>query len=237
MLRAFALGAVLLAMSAAGAAADYRSGIAAWGRGDSAAAAAAFRPAAEAGDADSQYMMGRLCALGGGVPQDFVQAWVWFDRAARQGYPQAADGRAMLDHVLNPQQLALARSIDAPPPLPPATTPPQVRTVVAERQVVLVPRRGVVQPARLVAPGPTEEGRLLARGEIPGQVRAEQVRMAQRTLREIGLYAGPVDGSLGPATRQAIRDYQRAVGWPADGQLTAQVMGDLTVPDQQQASR
>ncbi len=34
------------------------------------------------------------------------------------------------------------------------------------------------------------------------------VKAAQRVLRAEGLYYGPIDGILGPATREAIRKYQ-----------------------------
>ncbi|HLO77320.1 MAG TPA: tetratricopeptide repeat protein, partial [Magnetospirillum sp.] len=85
--------------------ADYRSGVQAWGKGDFASAAIAFLPAAEAGEPEAQYMMGRLYSLGDGVPRDFVHAWVWFDRAARQGHALAAEARDSMGHVLRPDQL------------------------------------------------------------------------------------------------------------------------------------
>lgn len=155
MPRPFALLLLLLTvLSSRAALGDYQTGVRAWGQGDYAAAAAAFLPAAEAGEPESQYMMGRLFALGDGVPRDFVQAWLWFDRAARQGHAQAAQSRAMLEHVLNPQQLALARQLAMPPasaqpaPAPSPATPvreaPRMVESRAERPLLLVPRRGPV---------------------------------------------------------------------------------------------
>lgn len=153
---AIVLFIVLLSRAALG---DYQTGVRAWGRGDYAAAAAAFQSAAEAGEPESQYMMGRLYSLGDGVPRDFVQAWLWFDRAARRGHAEAAQARAALEQVLNPPQLALARQLAVPPPPPPPlpTSPPplaaqppqpvaaQVASDPAARPVVLVPRRGTVE--------------------------------------------------------------------------------------------
>lgn len=139
---------LLLALSSRVALGDYVTGVRAWGRGDYGAAAAAFQGAAEAGEPESQYMMGRLYSLGDGVPRDFVQAWLWFDRAARHGHPEAAAARDGLEHVLNPQQLAWAHQLAAPPPPPlPSvqfTAPPQVASEPGTRPVVLVPRRGTV---------------------------------------------------------------------------------------------
>lgn len=140
---------VLLSRAALG---DYQAGVRAWGRGDYAAAAAAFQSAAEAGEPESQYMMGRLYSLGDGVPRDFVQAWLWFDRAARKGHAEAAEARASLDHVLNAGQLALARELATPPQPPAPQQPPpspQVAGTVAQtaRPVLLVPRQGAVAMA------------------------------------------------------------------------------------------
>lgn len=152
MPRPFILLVLLLALSSRIALGDYQAGVRAWGRGDYTAAAAAFQGAAEAGEPESQYMMGRLYSLGDGVPRDFVQAWLWFDRAARHGHPEAAAARDGLEHVLNPSQLALAHQLAMPPPPPPPPPPaqyvappqPQVASEPVARSVVLVPRRGTV---------------------------------------------------------------------------------------------
>lgn len=141
------LAAVVLALPAGAALGDYRSGVAAWGRGDFAAAARDFRPAAETGDAEAQYMMGRLYSLGDGVPRDFVRAWQWFDRAARQGHAAAAEARQSLDQVLTDAQRAQARGQDAAPAAvtrAPSPPPPAAVTADAARPVLLVPRRGAV---------------------------------------------------------------------------------------------
>lgn len=159
MPRPLALSVVLIVLLSRAALGDYQAGVRAWGHGDYAAAAAAFLPAAQAGEPESQYMMGRLYALGDGVPRDFVQAWLWFDRAARRGHGAAAEARAGLEHVLTPQQLALAQQVATPPvapaapmrALPEAPRPlPEAPRIVesgAERPLVLVPRRGTVEGA------------------------------------------------------------------------------------------
>lgn len=241
--RRLLVAAVLIAVGASPAVADYRSGVEAWGRGDFAAAARAFLPAAQAGDAESQYMMGRLYSLGDGVPRDFVQAWVWFDRAARQGHQLAAQARESMDHVLNAAQLAQAHALAAPPSLaqaPPLQLNPQQQAAAppeatdAARAVVLVPRRGVVTsttPARLTAHGPTDEGRVLAADDAPARIRE-----VQRALQASGVYAGPLDGVLGPATRAAIRADQRAHGESETGHLSARLLARAGA-DQQQAAR
>jgi general secretion pathway protein A len=56
----------------------------------------------------------------------------------------------------------------------------------------------------------------------------EQVRILQQRLRNAGFTPGPIDGILGPKTRQAIRRFQEAHGLRATGHLndaTRQALG------------
>lgn len=45
--------------------------------------------------------------------------------------------------------------------------------------------------------------------------------LIQYALRALGHYKGKIDGDLGPASREAVRRYQKALEEPADGTLTA----------------
>ena len=64
--------------------ADYDSGLAAFDRGDYAAALSEWRAAANAGDADSQYAVGVLYDEGYGVAPDDAEAARWYRLAAEQ---------------------------------------------------------------------------------------------------------------------------------------------------------
>lgn len=229
MLRPMMFTLLMGVLGAGTAWADYASGVRAWNHADYPAAAAAFLPAARAGDAEAQFMMGRLYALGDGVPQDFVQAWLWHDRAARQGHALAAQARDALGDILNARQQAQVRMALPPPPAP---APPPA-PVVSERSVLLLPRNGVVtERAHLSAPAATEEGRLLAMADPDTMVRA-----LQRALAREGFDPGPIDGDMGSATRRAIRAYQSAHGEPPNGLVTDAVVRRLGIADQQQAAR
>ena len=61
-------------------------------------------------------------------------------------------------------------------------------------------------------------------GAPPSQV----VAKAQQELASNGFDPGPVDGRMGPRTRSAIMEYQRAHGMNVDGQLTQQVIDGLS---------
>ena len=71
------------------AAADFSTGLAAYQKGDFAAAAKEWRPLAEQGSAAAQLNLGLLCYDGKGVPQDYAEAANWFRRAAEQDNEQA----------------------------------------------------------------------------------------------------------------------------------------------------
>lgn len=54
-----------------------------------------------------------------------------------------------------------------------------------------------------------------------------EIRAAQRYLRTLGLETGPVDGEMGPATRDALRRYQNQRGLPETGRLTDRLLARL----------
>ncbi|HYJ61384.1 MAG TPA: peptidoglycan-binding protein [Actinomycetota bacterium] len=74
--------------------------------------------------------------------------------------------------------------------------------------------------------GPDTWGQLVEAGFLLGDrtlylhaphMRGDDVRGLQRKLNALGFDAGREDGVLGPVTDQAIREFQRNVGEPADG--------------------
>lgn len=84
------------AASTAPALRDGKAGVAAWQRGDYAAALAIWRPLAAAGDAEAQFNIGQAYRLGRGVAQDEAAAMIWYERAARQGLTQAEANYGLL---------------------------------------------------------------------------------------------------------------------------------------------
>jgi peptidoglycan hydrolase-like protein with peptidoglycan-binding domain len=55
------------------------------------------------------------------------------------------------------------------------------------------------------------------------------VSNVQRALADKGFYRGPVDGLLGPQTREALRDFQRAHQLPVTGRLDEETTRQLGV--------
>ncbi len=71
-------------------------------------------------------------------------------------------------------------------------------------------------------PGPTSEPL-----EIENPLPNPLVRRAQRALENIGRYKGPVDGRMNPRLDRAIRAYQRAAGFAADGRVSERLIERL----------
>lgn len=97
--------------------ADFQEGIAAFKRGDYAAALHEFRPLAEAGDAPSQTNLGLMYSKGYGVPTDDSEAVKWYRLAAEKGQPVAQNNLGFMyiegeggpkDYVLGLMWLILA---------------------------------------------------------------------------------------------------------------------------------
>jgi len=57
----------------------------------------------------------------------------------------------------------------------------------------------------------------------------DDIKTAQLSLRDKGLYHGRIDGLLGPRTRESIRRYQGSEGLPVTGRLDAETAGKLGV--------
>lgn len=58
----------------------------------------------------------------------------------------------------------------------------------------------------------------------------EQMRALQTALNQRGFDSGVPDGMMGPATRAAIRRYQKSLGQPADGYPTADLLQSVQRP-------
>ena len=93
---------ILLIASIPMAHADFKAGIDAYTKKDYRTALKEFRPLAEQGDVDSQFMLGYMYASGKGVIQDYIQAHLWFNLAAAQGEDRAAKARDKIAEVMTP---------------------------------------------------------------------------------------------------------------------------------------
>jgi len=75
----------------------------------------AARARAEAGDAEAQLDLGVMYATGAGVPQDYVEAHMWFNiaasRATGEARENAVEARDGLAGLMSPTQIAEAQRL------------------------------------------------------------------------------------------------------------------------------
>ena len=57
----------------------------------------------------------------------------------------------------------------------------------------------------------------------------DEINKVQQSLSDKGFYHGPIDGVLGPRTRQAIGEYQKSENLPVTNRLDAETAGKLGV--------
>jgi localization factor PodJL len=188
-----------------------------------------FTRAAALGVKDSQVNLGILHTRGMGVETDLVEAWKWFDIAARAGDTDAAQKRDTLASALNASQLEQARSAAAqwkPQPLD-ATA----NVVVDRPEWTAEPVRSsmLLQPQAQAGQQDDEQAR--PQGEqqaAAAPTGKELVRQVQAALNDLGFDAGPADGMMGNRTRQAIADFQAAAGMTVDGRASRELLQALS---------
>ncbi len=102
---------LLIVVTASQAWADFKAGVEAYERGDYATALTEFRPVAQQGDADAEFILGVMYSKGQGVPQDDVQAHMWLSLAAAQSKESYRKSRDILAERMTPAQLAEAQRL------------------------------------------------------------------------------------------------------------------------------
>ena len=190
--RTIALGVCLVVALACSAAvrADFEAGSAAWEAGRHAEAVSEWEAAAADGDGRAMFRLGRAFREGIGVPADYVEAYMWLNLAAGEGYGEAAAERNALAAVMTAEERAEAQRL--------------ARAWHAGRQADTgpAPESG---PAEAAAAGPPPE---------------RAVREAQGLLAELAFGVGPPDGVWGSQSVTAYGNFLRGAGMPATDQLT-----------------
>ena len=91
--------------------ADLQKGWTAYQSGNFATALREWRPLAEKGNADAQYLVGGMYATGQGVIRDWVFAHMWGNLAASNGSEKGAKIRGLAVTVMTPSQLETAQKL------------------------------------------------------------------------------------------------------------------------------
>ena len=83
------LALAIMALAVPAIAGPFEDGLAAYRRDDYASALKLWRPLAELGHTEAQYILAVVYSTGRGVPQDDAEAMKWYRKAADQGFARA----------------------------------------------------------------------------------------------------------------------------------------------------
>ncbi|MDP6704868.1 MAG: SEL1-like repeat protein [Alphaproteobacteria bacterium] len=171
---------------------------------------------------EAQYLAGDAYSDGWGTERDRSWAARWYGLAAMQGMAKAQYKLALfhLGGLGVPRDLVKAytwASIAARSGVPDALR--LVKTLTQDMPAADVDR--ATRQAGAWKPTPESKRNGAAGIDRPS------VAFAQYALAQIGYKAGPVDGYLGTATRQALVAYQSASGLAVDGRLSTRVLRRL----------
>ena len=117
-------------------------------------------------------------------------------------------------HTANPSNVRIAGFPSGPTLLPyPLVSPPQndAWRPTAENPNRLAARQNLLDQDRFIQMPQSSR-------RYNFQFSDNEIRSVQASLRRLGIYAGQVDGILGPDTRRAIEDYQVKNKLPVTGQ-------------------
>lgn len=194
------------------AAADFDAGLRAYERGDFTTAQTQFTTAAEAGDADAQYMLGRLYASGNGTAQDFVQAYKWYNLAAAAGQRFAAPVRDVLADAMTTEQIAEAQALTR-------------NWGTADNDDASDGSSALA--AAVTAKPQTQNFDLSTAATAAEELSETTITQIQLGLKRLGYEVGAIDGRLSAQTLTAISDYQSEHELIVDGRASRALLEHL----------
>ncbi len=158
-----------------------------------------FKQAANYGHSGSQYNLGILYKNSIGIREDKPQAYKWFTLALARGVENAADQLSELKRQMSKEEIFLA-----------------------EAEIARWSKQTPNKSANL-----TEKEALIYTGSIMPPFGNSKVFNAQRMLNKLGYDVGPIDGQIGPKTRDAVKSFQLLNGMEATGSVTDKLIAIL----------
>lgn len=212
---------------------------------DYAAAAAHYRSAVAAGNAEAGYYLGLLSAGGGDIPINEDEAFRSMRMSAEKGYAPAQEHLGMwylVGTVAPKDPPEAARWFNKAADQGDRSAMFFLGTMYAKGQGVpkdystalgwfqMASAKGFpVPPEYLTMDGIATLDREYQSAQIPTEKsvvpsRAATVRNVQDGLTQLGYQPGPVDGMMGKKTANAIKAFQQDVNLPVDGRVSAALM-------------
>lgn len=179
-----------------------------------------LRRAAESNIGEAQFSLANILATSPSSQESLIDAYVWYRIADANGNAQASQRAEQVAARLTPEERAganarvshfLGRNLPKPN-LRPAT--PAAQTPARPAPPSPAPAPPVAAAA---APEPPE----------PAAVTNAEISEIQTLLTRLGFDPGIADGRAGQQTTEAIRNYQRELGLPVNGQPSEDLLRHL----------
>jgi localization factor PodJL len=162
-----------------------------------------FQQAANRGVLDSQFNLGVLYHEGSGVERNEVEAYIWYSVAGAQGDRMAVQRAEVIARDLAEPQLDQAKSRVK------AFTPMRINDQA----------NGVFKNTPWASSKKPKDTAQMSPG----------VQDTQRMLASLGYEIGAPDGAMGPRTRNAIINFERANGLPETGRISSELVDRLSL--------
>ncbi len=204
-----------------------------------------FHSAAGKGHGGAQYALAAAYAAGRGIARDPDEALRWLRRGANSNVREA---QSSLANILATTPVARdslteayywyriadangdSRAGDRADQVAARLTPEERAKV--NRDVSDFIAKNIARAPKPVAPIPAAAPRTApepAAADRPASIPPvrDQIVQIQTLLTTLGFRPGTPDGAVGPQTRDAIREYQRELGLPADGEPTLELLAHM----------
>jgi TPR repeat protein len=220
---------------------------------DESKAASLFHEAADKGSRDAAFQLGRMYQSGTGVAQHDGTALAWFEKAASLGHGEAQlitgqayatgrgtskdlawaarwYGKAADQGIVSAQHLlGMAYATGQGLPRDRVAAYTWLGLAAAQKDENAARERAALGKQMSKAELDEANRRSRAWHATAGDAILDlpTVRFAQVALADLGFPSGPVDGQIGPRTRQALSAYQAKAGLTTDGVLNATILERL----------
>jgi TPR repeat protein len=164
--------------------------------------------AAELGLPESQYSLALMHLQGVGGPVDRVLALSWMGVAARPSMPKLVDAVRQLAAQYNEADRQRAQQL----------MEGHLRRIQANQQKLQSPASAPSIATAAVTDPPQAKPRVIDRAAIMEM---------QKMLAGLKIYGGTADGTMGPRTAAAIKEFQAMAGMPVDGKPSAELLDNL----------
>lgn len=235
-IRSTLIGASVGALLAVGpmlpASAGLEEGVAAYQAGEFQTALAELKPLADQGNAQAQYLVGRIYAYGQGTLRHYSLAHTYLTLAANQGVTEALLSKANISDNLS--QRDIIESMRRQDEMLYAIETGTVQTAApAQAGAAPAGQAGAAtatteQAAAADEPAGGDEVAVAQQDDGIDQLsRRDLVREIQTELNRLGYSAGTPDGLYGPSTRGAIQKFQADADMGRDGEATPDLLRAL----------